>query len=301
MRRITYTIPAECDGWLVAQVVRQRLGVSERSLRRAKSVDGAFLLDGESVWSVAVVHQGQQLAFGISDEEMRRAESVIAPEPGPLDIVYEDDDLLVINKPAGTVVHPSPGHDGGTLANFVMHHLQQRGLVCNIHPVQRLDVGTSGLVVFATSGYVHKRLDDMMHSQQFCREYLAICEGAVPEEGTVDAPWARLTRAPSTFGVDPSGKRAVTHFSALKTWAVDERHRSLVRLRLETGRTHQIRIHMAHIGHPLTGDETYGVADVRIQRPALHSWRLRLEHPITGDVLELEASMPADMQELVRE
>lgn len=304
MRTITCTVGAERAGQPVWQVLREELGVSDRGLRRAKRVPGAVLLDGAPTRTAARVRAGQTVGIAVDDATVARDEPAVEPQPGPLAIIYEDDDLLVVDKPAGLVVHPCSGQRSGTLSNFAVHHLATRGHPqARPHPVHRLDVGTSGLIVFATSGFVQSRLQEQLHGGGFARTYLALCRGALAQDaGTVDRPIARVGDGPRSHDVADGGKRAVTRYrvlARLDAGGVADGAASLVALELETGRTHQIRAHMAFLGHPLLGDAAYGGACADIARPALHSWRLRLEHPLTGAPLDLEAPLPADMRALL--
>ena len=301
MRFVSVEIPPDCEGLTVDYVLRTCLGASDRAIRRAKRVDGAVLLDGVPARCKAKVSAGQRLSLLVEDVALGCAATSINPQPGPLDILYQDEGLLIVNKQAGIVVHPSPGHDQDTLANYVAFHLKEQGISACIHPVSRLDSKTTGAVVFALNGHVHNRLEGLMHTQGFQREYLALCEGHFrpgQQRGTIDAPWARLTRHPNTFGVQADGKKAVTHYQVIDQRVLDGRPVSAVRLELETGRTHQIRIHMQYAGHPLIGDVTYGAPDKRISRHALHSWRVELTHPVTQRQLSIEAALPSDMLEL---
>ncbi|MDD6651824.1 MAG: RluA family pseudouridine synthase [Eggerthellales bacterium] len=306
MRMLRYIAGPDCEGQDVNYVLRTCMGLSHASVRRAKFVQGALTLDGEPCWTVAKVSPGQEVAIAIDDQDVEGAAPSVAPqEPvcGLLQIAYEDDDLLMVNKPAGLVMYPGPGHPEGTLGNYVMHHLASRGISCGLHPVQRLDQGTSGLVVFATSSLAKDMLQRQLHTQRFQRGYVAVCEGVPsPAEGVIDAPWAQLSSHPNTFGVSAEGKPAVTHYRTLGS----QDGVSAVALRLETGRTHQIRIHMAHIGCPLVGDATYGCADSAgaksaIDRPALHSFHISLRHPFTGEDISVQAPIPPDMQALLPE
>lgn len=301
MREISCIVEASRDGQTVRHIVRGQMQVSERVLRRAKRIDHGITLDGEPCHSNVVVHEGQRVAILVGDPPARLDSSNIVLQEGPLDILFEDDDFTVVNKPAGLVVHPGPGHYMNTLCNYLMHHYQQQGKDCIPHPVQRLDQTTSGLMVLATNAHAHHLLQKQLHTQEFERIYLAICEGEPDDaQGCIDIGIDSSGSYPITYFASEEGKPSVTHYEALKSFdlpnaATGETQRaSLLQLRLETGRTHQIRIHMAHIGHPLLGDITYGTPSPLIGRAALHSWRASLTHPITDRKLELEAPLPAD-------
>ncbi len=298
--------------------------MSRAMVRRAKALPFGLLLDGAPSHTTAEVRAGQIVEANVADAPLAPGERpCVEPQPGPLDVVFEDDDLLVVDKPAGQVVHPCPGHRTATLGNFAMHHLLSTGSapVSRLYPVHRLDLGTSGLLVYAKNAYAHGRLQASLHAGAEggstggagaengvpgCgRLYLALCEGVFGREaGVVDAPIARVDEASIRRAVDARGKRAVTRYHVLGV--VPAAHSggqtcSLVALRLETGRTHQIRVHMAHIGHPLVGDGLYGGASDLLDRPALHSWRMGFLQPVTGERLALEAPLPRDMAKLAGE
>lgn len=287
------------------RVLREQLGASDASVRRAKHVAGGIRVDGEFVWVNAPVRVGQKVSLVIDGPGLAGSETRLEPEEGELAVVHADDDLVVVDKPAGLVMYPSPGHARGTLANRVSGWMRAQGISRGLHAVHRLDQGTSGLVVFAFNSYAKDRLQGQLHTGAFMREYLAVCEGVPdPCEGLVDAPVGRLTRHPNTYGVSPDGKPALTRYRVVKVVAASgngptTRTLSLVRLRLETGRTHQIRIHMAHIGCPLVGDAAYGSPSPLIGRPALHSHSITLEHPVNSEKMTCVSPLPIDLQALV--
>jgi len=219
------------------------------------------------------------------------------PAPGPLDIVYEDPDLLVLNKASGVAVHPGPGHYNDTIGNFLLHYYDSRGEEGDFHPVHRLDRGTSGLMVVARHPHAQEILKGQLHTADFHRTYLAVCEGAPePPAGTVDAPLGPREGSLVEQCVRPDGKPARTRYETIRQAEAV----SLLRLKLETGRTHQIRVHLAWLGHPLVGDFLYGREDPGlIRRPALHSAELSFRHPITGKQLSFSQPLPEDMAALL--
>ena len=220
----------------------------------------------------------------------------ILPEDIPLDIVYEDEDLLVVNKPKGMVVHPAPGHESGTLVNALMYHCGDdlSGINGELRPgiVHRIDKNTSGLLAVAKSDIAHAGLSEQIKEHSFTREYLAICYGNIKEdERTVDAPIGRHKVDRKKMCVTQLNSRsAVTHIKVL------ERYNGFTYIlcRLETGRTHQIRVHMAHIGHPIAGDDVYGPSKVitELHGQCLHAYKLGFIHPVTGEYLEFTADPP---------
>jgi 23S rRNA pseudouridine1911/1915/1917 synthase len=238
--------------------------------------------------------------------------SPLAPEDIPLDIVYQDADLLVIDKAAGIVVHPAPGHRGGTLVNALLHavgDLSGIGGVLRPGIVHRLDRDTSGLMVVAKNDAAHRVLADELRHRRVRRRYLVAAWGHMPEaEITVDAPVGRHPTERKRMAVVEGGRRAVTHFRRLERW----RAADLLQAQLETGRTHQIRVHLLHLGHPVVGDETYapgrerGVSGAarawaqelarRTPRQFLHAAELRFRHPRTGESMRFEAPLPEDLR-----
>lgn len=244
-----------------------------------------------------------------------KAEDVITvnpPEPEPLEIlaedlqleiVYEDADVLVVNKPKGMVVHPAPGHTTGTLVNGLMHQVTDlSGINGVMRPgiVHRIDKDTSGLLMVAKNDVAHESLVQQLVDKTVTRRYTALVHGHIPhDKGTVDAPIGRDKKDRQKMGVVDEGKHAVTHFQVLKRYGIDY---TLVQCRLETGRTHQIRVHMNYIGYPLVGDPKYGPKKTMdIGGQALHAGVLGFVHPRTNEYLEFEAPMPAEFTALLEE
>lgn len=293
-RRLTHTVTARQAGKTVFVILRYGLGLSGTVLRRVKWLEDGILLDGERVHTDHRAAAGQTLSVRLSDPT---AETDIPPVGLPLDIVYEDRDITVVNKAPGMPSHPGPGHWRDSLGSALVYHWQQTDPWAVFHPVHRLDKGTSGLMVAAKHPFAQEQLKNQLHTAAFRRVYLAICDGVpVPAAGTIDAPIRRADSSVLKRSCAADGMRAVTHYRTLRV--LDGR--ALVELELDTGRTHQIRVHMAHIGCPLTGDFLYGTERPElITRPALHSARLELGHPVTGEGMRFEAEMPEDMAGLV--
>ena len=296
VRYLTLAVPPELAGQEVNTLLRRTLGLSGTVLRRVKWLEDGITLDGARVNVRVRVREGQTLAVRMTDPSPT---SGVVPAEGPLDILYEDGDLIVLNKAPGVLVHPGHGHFDDTLGNFLMHYYKTSGEESDFHPVHRLDKGTSGLVAVAKHPHAQEKLKNQLHTGDFLRVYLAVCDGAPPApSGVVDAPIGRAEGSLMKREVRPDGQPARTHYQVLRAWGP----RSLVELELETGRTHQIRVHMAHIGCPLTGDFLYGTENrALISRPALHSARLELLHPITGERLSFTAPLPADMAAMIPE
>jgi 23S rRNA pseudouridine1911/1915/1917 synthase len=222
--------------------------------------------------------------------------SDVEPVPVALDVAFEDTALLVVNKPAGILVHPVTAGATDTLANGIAHHFAAQGLETKIHLVHRLDRDTSGLVLVAKDAAVHARLDRQLRARTLRRGYLALVDGVMEEdEGTIDAPIGRDPGDPPLRAVRSDGAPARTRFRVVERYPAA----SLVALELETGRTHQVRVHLAHRGHPVLGDRWYGRRGLDlIARQALHAARLSLTHPLTREPLAFEAPPPADMAQL---
>ena len=293
-RYLALKIAPELAGREVNTLLRRTLGLSGTVLRRVKWLEDGITLDGARVNVRARVREGQTLAVRLTGPTPT---SGVVPADGPLDIVFEDPDLIVLNKAPGMLVHPGHGHFYDTLGNFLMYHYKMTGDESDFHPVHRLDKGTSGLLAVAKHPFAQEKLKGQLHTGGFRRTYLAVCDGAPPApSGTVDAPIGPVDGSLMARRVRPDGKPARTHYRVVRSCGP----RSLLELELETGRTHQIRVHMAHLGCPLTGDFLYGMEDASlISRPALHSAKLELAHPVTGERLRFDAPLPGDMSELI--
>ena len=293
-RRLELRVTAALAGEKIDTLLRRELHLSGTVIRRIKWLEDGILLDGVRAITGQRAAEGQVLSVRLADPAHRGS---MVPAPGPLDIVYEDGDLLVLNKAPGVTVHPGPGHYADTLCNFIAYYYKEQGITADVHPVQRLDRGTSGLMVVAKHPHAQERLKGQLHTPAFRRVYLAVCDGTPePPAGVVDVPIGRVPGSLVARRADPAGQRAVTRYRTLDAG----RGRALVELELDTGRTHQIRVHMAHLGCPLTGDFLYGTEDPGlISRPALHSARLSLLHPVTGARMEWTQPLPEDMRRLV--
>lgn len=220
--------------------------------------------------------------------------TTVEPEEIPLDIVYEDDDLVVINKPAGMVVHPSPGHGSGTLVHALLGRggrLSAAGGATRPGIVHRLDMGTSGLIVVARNDAAHRNLAAQLRDRTLSRIYLAIVRGGLKDEaGELEGPIGRHPRERKRMAVVAGGRFARTRYQVVER----KRTHTLLRCELDTGRTHQIRVHLAALGHPVAGDNEYGGREPGADRPMLHAWRLRLRHPRTGEDVNFEVPPPED-------
>ncbi len=293
MRILTHTVLPEEEGRMVKGILRGSLQLSYTLLKSLKWRENAILLNGQSVHVNAIVHAGDVVSVALSERTPREdlyCENTAAPN-----IVYEDEDLLVLNKPAGVAMHPKADDAAApSLAAMLTGYLGEGSVP---HFVSRLDKGTSGLLIAAKSGYVHDRLRRALHSSELRREYRAVAVGQVtPPCGVINAPIGRADGSIIRRCVRGDGLVSRTEYEVLQT---NERF-TLLRLRPETGRTHQLRVHMAYLGHPLAGDWLYGTEDKNlIARPALHSYELWFTQPVTGQELHFTAPIPQDMQRLL--
>ncbi len=290
---ISYQIPKALTVISVRAFLKQK-GVSGSLFRTIKH-HGNLRINGQPAHAVrTLLHGGDLLEYDLPPVEQE-----IEPEDLPLDIRYEDEDLLILNKAAGMLVHPTPKHRTGTVANALLGYYRSRGLSTAFHCVHRLDRLTSGLLLIAKRPEIQHLLTTK-EGKTFRREYLAIAEGEMdPAEGTIDLPIARNPESIITRIVAPEGKPSVTHYRTLGVFDCGGRRCSLLRLVLETGRTHQIRVHLSHLGHPLLGDDLYGGSRDLMDRQALHAEHLQFSHPITGKPIDLRAELPEDMGRLL--
>lgn len=293
MRILTYTVTPEEDGRMVKGILRGSLQLSYTLLKSLKWRENAILLNGQSVHVNTIVHAGDTVSVVLSERTPR--EDLYCANAAKPDIVYEDDDLLVLNKPVDVAMHPKSGDASApSLAAMLTNYLGEGSVP---HFVSRLDKGTSGLLIAAKSGYVHDRLRRALHSSDLRREYRAVAVGRVePPYGVIDAPIGRAEGSIIRRCVRADGLPSLTEYETLQ---VNDRF-TLLRLRPQTGRTHQLRVHMAYLGHPLAGDWLYGTEDkTLIARPALHSYELWFTQPVTEQELHFTAPIPQDMQRLM--
>lgn len=286
MTRLSFIVPECYDGTKLKSFLRGHCGVSYRLLVSLKKVPMGITADGRHIRSIDPIRAGQTITLHIPADENPPAPC----EDSPLDILYEDSHFMAINKPAGMATHPSKAYPDGTLANTVAAHLAEKGIHLCFRPVNRLDRDTSGIVVAALHPHAAHCLS---HERQ--KEYIAIAHGELCGGGTIDLPIRRKRAGSVVREVGKDGKRAVTHWKALAAGS----GMTMLSIVLETGRTHQIRVHFAHMGYPLEGDTLYGAVSSLIGRQALHCANMTLIHPYTGKSLTFAAGMPDDMQKLI--
>lgn len=292
-RTIDYIIGSESGGLRVEQYLRRR-GYSGQNLTEIKRMPESILVNGVHYYMRQKLAAGDRLSVRICET---RCSKNIPPIHLPLDIVYEDEDLIVINKPAGMPIHPSLNNYTNSMANALAWYYQKQDKPFIFRCCNRLDRDTSGLTVAAKHLVSGNILSDMVRRRLIRREYLALVRGRVtPPSGTIDAPLGRKSGTIIERTVDfEHGETAVTHYKVV----LEQNGHSLVSLRLETGRTHQIRIHMKRLGYPLIGDYLYNPDMEYISRQALHSHRLAFAHPITGEAMEFTAALPLDMRSVL--
>ncbi|MDX1568206.1 MAG: RluA family pseudouridine synthase [Longimicrobiales bacterium] len=307
-RRLELTVDEDAGERLDA-FLADRLSLSRTRIQKLIAAD-RIRVDGASPKKSAPVELGQEIVVEVPPPEPLSTE----PEDIPLDIVYEDEALLVVNKPAGMVVHPAPGHPGGTLVNALLHHVDDlSGIGGKLRPgiVHRLDKDTSGLLVVAKSDRAHRSLSDQLRRREVGRLYRAASWGHLSDSPTtIDAPLGRDPRNRKRRAVVPEGKRAVTKVRVRERWVAAE----LLDVKLETGRTHQIRVHLAHLGHPVVGDDLYGAGwergmsgpirawaremTRRTTRMFLHATALSFLHPVRGETMRFRAPLPPELAEV---
>ncbi|MCO7522296.1 MULTISPECIES: 23S rRNA pseudouridine(1911/1915/1917) synthase RluD [unclassified Pseudomonas] len=303
--QLSAEVPSELGGQRLDQVAAQLFAEYSRSRLSSWIKDGRLTVDGAVLRPRDTVHSGSILAL----EAEQEAQGEWVAQDIELDIVYEDDQILVINKPAGLVVHPAAGHPDGTLLNALLHHVPDIVNVPRAGIVHRLDKDTTGLMVVAKTLQAQTNLVDQLQKRSVSRVYECIVVGVVIAGGKIDAPIGRHGGERQRMAVTEGGKPAISHYRVLKRF----RAHTHVRVKLETGRTHQIRVHMAHVGYPLVGDQTYGVrfrippaasvamveAVKHFPRQALHARFLALDHPTTGERMEWKSELPDDFQWLL--
>ncbi|NGQ95355.1 RluA family pseudouridine synthase [Brevibacillus sp. SYP-B805] len=288
---LRFTAGDEEEGRTLREVLQNAHGVSRRLLVKAK-YGGEIRINGQMAYVSQRLHKGDVVTVTLPAEQAEHIE----PQEMPLAIRYEDDDLLILAKPAGLVVHPTRTHPSGTLANGVIAYYLGKGESRRFRPVNRLDKDTSGLMIIAKNQWAHEQCARMQKERTLRRTYQAIAHGRLaPAEGTIDAPIGLADGSIIERTVRPDGQPARTRYRVLAQTA----EMSWVELQLETGRTHQIRVHLRHLGHPLLGDDLYGGSRELIGRQALHAAALSFAHPRTGQPLALTEPLPEDMARLV--
>ena len=283
------------DNQTINSILKQNLNISSRLF--SKLINNKLVKVNNQICDTRnYVHINDIISIDFSYTEDN---SNIVPTKMNLNIIYEDEAFIVLNKPAGIAVHPSFSHFDNTLSNGVKFYFESIGLKRKIRPVNRLDLNTSGLIVFSKNEYIQECLIQQMNSHIFKKDYLAIVVGHFDEpQGTINLPIARKENSIIERCISENGQEAITDYKVLKEFKIGSNCFSVVECSLKTGRTHQIRVHMSAIGHPLLGDTLYGLPSYLINRQALHSYKISYIHPITNKTLELTCELPNDMKNL---
>ncbi len=270
------------DGCPVRDFLKIGKGFSNRLFSCIKE---NIRLNGETVKPHTLCHVGD-----IIEVVFPETKSNVIPQNKPLNIIYEDEYFVVINKDAGVPCHPSIGHHTGTLANYINGYFEDKGIFTSIHIVSRLDMGTSGLVIIAKNEYIAGIFSKMIKNNEILKKYICVCEGKLPPDGVINAPIGRKDGSIIERCIREDGKNAETHFKNI----CSKNNCSLAQVVLKTGRTHQIRVHMAHIGHPLVGDWLYGTGEE--SRHLLHLEKIEFKHPVSGENMSFKAPVPREFE-----
>lgn len=283
--------------YTVRQVINGEFNFSYNLLLKLKKNKKVFL-NGCTTYLDKEIHNGDEISLILDFEEDN---SNIVPTKMDLNILYEDDSLLIIDKPVGIPVHPSVLHYDNSLSNGIKYYFDTINLHKKIRPVNRLDRNTSGIVIFAKNEYIQDALSKQMQAGIFKKEYIAICKGKFEKkQGTINEPIARKENSIIERCVNPTGAPAITHYKVLKEFEIDGKIFSELLISLETGRTHQIRVHMAYLGHPIIGDSLYGSESILINRQALHAYRVEFIHPISRQKIVITSNIPKDMSDIIK-
>ncbi|HEY5563458.1 MAG TPA: RluA family pseudouridine synthase [Clostridiaceae bacterium] len=273
--------------------LKKKLNLSSRLIRGA-AVTSRIFVNEKVVKLNQIVSPGDLIAIDINKDETQD----ITPEDIEIDIVYEDGDIIIVNKPINMVVHPTKSYQSGTLANALLYYFQKTGENCIVRLVNRLDMDTSGLIIIAKNQYSHMMLSRSMEKDELIKGYTAVIHGFMEEDkGTIDLPIYRVGQGTIKRIVHEDGQRSITHYNVQESLIKGQ----ILSLRLETGRTHQIRVHLSHEGHPIYGDSLYGVEEdiTLISRQALHASYLCFKHPRTGKEICLKSKLPKDILDLI--
>ena len=290
--KFRYVVTEEDKELLVKGLLKLRLGLSTRLMMKLKEIDGVYK-NNEIVWMNEKVSVGDEILVYLPDEE-----SQFPSEHIDMEVCYEDDDILVINKPAGVVVHPTKNHQSGTVANGLMEYMDRTDQKFKIRFINRLDRDTSGLLLIGKNSHAQDDISRQMQENLVTKTYIAVVKGCFDNiEGTIDLPIGKGEEGVIQRIVTKMGYPSVTHYKVLKSLGSNY---SLLELNLETGRTHQIRVHLSHIGHAIVGDSLYGIEEPDlIGRQALHAQYLSFKHPVKKEIVEVYTKIPEDIENLI--
>ncbi|TLS51475.1 RluA family pseudouridine synthase [Paenibacillus antri] len=296
--KLTHVVPPEQDGWRLRSVLLTGMGLSRKLLVRQRGLEGSITVNGSTDVLYRPMRAGDVVEVTLPVEQSE----TILPQPMEFGIIYEDEHLLIVNKPWGLIVHPTSGHYTGTLANGIVHYWQERGESYRFRPIHRLDQDTSGVLAVAKNGYAHQFVSEQFQAGQVRKSYIAVVYGRMSADaGTVEGPIDRDIDVPHMRVVTPTGAASTTHYEVVERFA----DATVVRVKPVTGRTHQIRVHMKFIGHPLMGDELYIDAErhppreLPIARQALHAETLSFVHPESKERVTFAAPLTPDLETLI--
>ena len=293
MSKFVFDVEEKDSGRSIKDILRNELGFSKRLRAKLKNNPQLVRLNGVEAEGWIPLKTGDQITIDFPQEV-----SSFVPENIPLDIIYEDDDLLILNKQAGIVCHPTKGHPGHTISNGVQHYIDTNKREFKIRFINRLDMDTSGVLAIAKNSHSQDAVVKQMKLNLVEKKYLAVVKGIIEEDlGTINQPIGQPDPLLVQRGVVEDGDECTTHFKVVSRYS---KGYTLVELLLETGRTHQIRVHLAHLGHPIVGDHLYGEDEpFLIERQALHALSLSLKHPVTGSPMVFQAPIPKDIAKLI--
>jgi len=296
--KLYHTVPPEQDGWKLKSVLMTGMGLSRKLLTRLKHIPGAVKINGQSDALFRPLQTGDTIEITLPVE----VSETILPQPIDFGLLYEDEHVLIVNKPPGLLVHPTLGHYTNTLANGIVYYWQQRGEEYKFRPIHRIDQDTSGVIAVAKNGYAHQFVSKQFQTGKVRKMYIAIVYGRMEQDsGTIEGPIGRDETDPHVRTVTPTGAPSVTHYEVMERFD----NATVVRVKPVTGRTHQIRVHMTHIGHPLIGDDfylqasNYPATPMPLTRQALHAASLEFVHPETKEPVKFEAPLLDDMRQLI--
>lgn len=294
--KLEYIVTQDNKYFNIKEILKCHFEISERLLAKLKR-NQKILLNGKPSYINALVKNNDSILIDLDFEEEN--ENIIASKMD-LNVLFEDEAMLILNKPFNCPVHPSILHFEDSLSNGVKYYFNSNKLHKKTRPVNRLDKDTSGIVIFAKNEYIQENLIKQMKTNTFKKEYLSILEGHLETtSGTISAPISRKDGSIIEREINPIGDYAITHYELIKNFTKNDQKLSLVKFILETGRTHQIRLHSKYIGHPILGDSLYGRASNLISRQALHAYKVTFIHPVSKKKITIETDLPEDMQNII--